>query len=52
MDRMCARRFRYRGLALLFVGGFSLVVLPVLFIGTWPAPLVKELLPDLSNLLF
>ena len=43
---------RYRGLALLFVGGFSLVVLPVLFIGTWAAPLIKELLPDISNLFF
>ncbi len=43
---------RYRGLALLFVGGFSLVVLPLLFIGTWAAPLVKELLPDFSHLFF
>ncbi|MBT3337368.1 MAG: YihY/virulence factor BrkB family protein [Anaerolineae bacterium] len=36
---------RYRGLALLFVGGLSLIALPLLFIGTWVTPLLKGLLP-------
>ena len=44
--------FRYRGLALLFVGGLSIVILPLLFIGTWLAPLAKDLLPDLPAILF
>ena len=39
---------RYRGLALLFVGGLSLVILPILFIGTWITPIFQDLLPDLS----
>ena len=44
--------FRYRGLALLFVGGLSVIVLPLLFIGIWVTPLLKGLLPDLPLFLY
>ena len=44
--------FRYRGLALLFVGGLSIIILPLLFIGTWLAPLAKDLLPELPAIVF
>lgn len=40
-------RIRYRGLALLFVGGVSVIVLSVLFIGSWVIPILKGFLPDL-----
>ncbi|MBC8335360.1 MAG: YihY/virulence factor BrkB family protein [Anaerolineales bacterium] len=45
-------RIRSRGLALLFVGGFSIVIFPLLFVGTWVTPLLKGLLPDLPLLLY
>ena len=43
---------RYRGLALLFVGGLSIVILPFLFIGSWITPLVKDLLPNMPAFLY
>ena len=36
---------RYRGFALLFVGATAFIVLPLLIIGTWAAPLARNLLP-------
>lgn len=42
---------RYRGLALLFVAGSCLIILPLLIIGTWVAPLAGNLLP-FKSLLF
>ncbi len=44
--------FRSRGLAVLFVGGFSIIIFPILFIGTWVTPLLKGLLPDLPLFLY
>ncbi len=42
---------RYRGLALLFVAGLSLIVLPLLVIGTWVTPLINGLLPNIPHFL-
>ncbi len=36
---------RYRGFALLAVGGLSLIVLPLLVLWTWVTPLITHLLP-------
>ena len=41
---------RYRGLALLLVAGSCLIILPLLIIGTWVAPLARNLLPFKSIL--
>ena len=43
---------RYRGLALLFVGGLSVLILPLLFISTWITPLLKNLLPDIHPIIY
>jgi membrane protein len=42
---------RYRGLALLFVIGLSILVLPLLIMGTWLTPLINGLLPNLAPFL-
>jgi YihY family inner membrane protein len=42
---------RYRGLALLFVAGLSIIVLPLLIIGTWITPLINGLLPNIPHFL-
>ena len=42
---------RYRGLALLFVIGLSIFVLPLLIMGTWLTPLINGLLPNLAPFL-
>ena len=56
MDTIWAGRdtrstLRYRGIALLFVIGLSLIVMPLLLIGTWITPLTKGLLPNIPHLL-
>ena len=43
---------RYRGLALLFVGGLSVIAIPILFIGTWVTPLIQNWVPDLPYSLY
>ena len=45
-------RIRYRGLALLSVGGLSVIVLTFLFIGFWIMPLLKGLIPDFPIVLY
>ena len=42
---------RYRGLALLFVIGLSIIVLPLLIMGTWVTPLINGLLPNIPHFL-
>ncbi len=42
---------RYRGLALLFVIGLSILVLPLLIMGTWITPLINGLLPNTPHFL-
>lgn len=56
MDTIWAGRdtrstLRYRGLALLFVIGLSIIVMPLLILGTWLSPLTTNLMPDLPNFL-
>ncbi len=45
-------RIRYRGLALLFVGGVSLIIFPVLFVGASLLPLLKSLRPEMPIYLY
>ena len=42
---------RYRGIALLFVAGLSIIILPLLIIGTWVTPLINGLLPNIPHFL-
>ncbi len=42
---------RYRGIALLFVIGLSIIILPLLFLGTWITPLINSLLPNIPYFL-
>ncbi|NOY98970.1 MAG: YihY/virulence factor BrkB family protein [Chloroflexi bacterium] len=45
-------RIRYRGLALLFVGSLSLIVLPILVVGTSVMPLLRSVRPELPIFLY
>lgn len=54
MDTIWAGRdtrstLRYRGLALLFVIGLSIIIMPLLTLWTWLSPLANNLLPNLPN---
>ncbi len=49
--RLTRSRLRYRGLALLFVIGLNAIILPFLFLSTWFAPLVENLLPNVPYFL-
>ena len=43
---------RYRGLALLFVGGLSIVLLPLLFFSSWLTPLLRNVFSDIPAFAF